>query len=84
MGPATTRILIVSDFHGVIDTEELLKFDRAPGGDFRGRSIDKSQAVLRLLNHSPELHLGILSYVGKHSYEKRNQTSQAIRPLGIS
>ena len=42
VGPATTRILIVSDFHGVIDTEEFLKFDRGRrGGDFRERPIEK-------------------------------------------
>ena len=82
VGPATTRILIVSDFHGVIDTEEFLKFDRGRREETSGNvPLKNRQAVLRLLNHSPQLQLGILSYVGKHSYEKRNQTSQAIRDL---
>ena len=82
VGLAATRILVVSDFHGVIDTEEFLKFDRGRREETSGDvPLKNRQAVLRLLNHSPELQLGILSYVGKHSYEKRNKTSQAVRDL---
>ena len=82
VGLAAARILVVSDFHGVIDTEEFLKFDRGRREETSGDvPLKNRQAVLRLLNHSPELQLGILSYVGKHSYEKRNKTSQAVRDL---
>eukprot|EP00438_Fugacium_kawagutii_P031870 Skav224123 [mRNA] locus=scaffold2427:317724:322270:- [translate_table: standard] len=78
---APTRILIVSDFHGVLDTPEFLKYYGSRREETLGEvPLVNRQAVHRLLQ-SDRIQLAVLSYIGAFSREKRLKTTNAIREL---
>lgn len=78
---APTRILMISDFHGVLDTPEFLKYYGSKREETLGEvPLVNRQAVYQLLQ-SNRVQLAVLSYIGAFSREKRLKTTNAIREL---
>lgn len=77
-----SRILILSDFNGVINCDQFLR-KTSEGREEAGQKVTlkNKQAVLRLLTHAPEIQLGILSYIGRWSTKKRLGCIEAIKEL---
>ena len=78
-----SRVLVVSDFHGGLDTVGFLKFY---GGRRRREEtegdipIQNRQAVKRILDLD-HYQVAVLSYIGAHSTKKRNDCVNAVRDL---
>ena len=78
---SATRILIVTDFHGVLDTPEFLKHFGSRREETSGEvPLVNRQAVHRLLQ-SDHIQLAVLSYIGSKSVKLRKNATSAIRDL---
>lgn len=78
---SATRILIVTDFHGVLDTPEFLKYYGSRRQETSGEvPLVNRQAVHRLLQ-SDRIQLAVLSYIGSKSVKLRKNATSAIRHL---
>ena len=79
--PSETRVLIICDFHGVLDTLEYLRRHRGRREETEGTIVQENQtAVLRILQE-PHHQVGVLSYVGARSTQLRDQVTRAVRDV---
>ena len=80
--PSASRILVVSELHGVIDCDQFLRWKQGKREETEGTvTVKNKQAVRRLLESAPEVQLGILSYIGRRNFEKRHNCIEAIIEL---
>lgn len=81
-GPPPSRVLIVTDLHGVLDCAEFLKYSRDGKREETSGEIPliNKQAIVKLLNLGHH-QVAVLSYIGADSYRLRSQAVASIRDL---